>query len=212
MAPYKLEIETTAYCSCGYCCNWEWGIRLPGQYYLGLSPSWAPLKLRQRKSQGLTEKRLPLVSRYWTTRNLSGYPYYGLTSNGSVPAQARPPLFSGLSLSQYQKLPGRLLLFPWRLLPRHGSIAADTDFYPFGTKMFVPGYGWGEVEDRGGAIKGKTRIDLYHHSHQQALKWGRRRLPVLVILPGDHPVDRLNIPRPLKSVLHGLNWFRGLLF
>jgi hypothetical protein len=59
--------------------------------------------------------------------------------------QARPPILSSLSLMQYQKLPGRLLFFPWRLFPRHGSIAADTDFYPFGTRMFVPGYGWGEA-------------------------------------------------------------------
>ncbi|KAL2649833.1 hypothetical protein R1flu_017961 [Riccia fluitans] len=129
MPPYTVEIETTAYCSCGYCCNWEWGIRLP-------------------------EKRLPFVAKYWTTRNLAGFPYYGLTSNGSIPAQARPPLFSKLSLIQYKNLPGRLL-FPWRLLPRHGSIAADTDFYPFGTKMFVPGYGWGEVEDEEVRSKGK---------------------------------------------------------
>lgn len=45
----------------------------------------------------------------------------------------------------YQNLPARLLFFPWRLLPRHGTIAADTTYYPFGTRMFVPGYGWGEA-------------------------------------------------------------------
>ena len=59
--------------------------------------------------------------------------------------QARPPLFSKLSLMNYQNFPARLLFFPWRLLPRHGTIAANTTYYPFGTRMFVPGYGWGEA-------------------------------------------------------------------
>ena len=55
---------------------------------------------------------------------------------------------------------------------RWGTIAADTDYYPFGTIMHIPGYGWGRVEDIGGAIKGK-HIDLYFPSHKKALKWGR---------------------------------------
>ena len=38
--------------------------------------------------------------------------------------------------------------------------------------MHIPGYGWGRVEDIGGAIKGK-HIDLYFPSHKKALKWGR---------------------------------------
>lgn len=116
---------------------------LPGPFYLGFSPSWLPVHLRQRK-KGHFENKLPLLARYWTATTLTGSPYYGLTSAGTVPAQARPPILSKLSLSQYKKLPGRLLL-PWRIFPRHGTIAADTDFYPFGTRMFVPGYGWGEV-------------------------------------------------------------------
>ena len=41
--------------------------------------------------------------------------------------------------------------------PGH-TIAADTSPYPFGTKMNIPGYGWGVVEDRGGAIKGGAKL------------------------------------------------------
>lgn len=65
---------------------------------------------------------------------------------------------------------------------RVGTIAADTGLYPFGTKMFVPGYGWGVVEDRGGAIKGQ-RIDLFHRTHRQALEWGRKKVTVRVVFP-----------------------------
>jgi 3D (Asp-Asp-Asp) domain-containing protein len=62
---------------------------------------------------------------------------------------------------------------------RKGTLAADTSRYPFGTIMYVPGYGWGEVHDRGSAIKG-NRLDLFHSSHKKALEWGRRTVKVRV--------------------------------
>jgi 3D (Asp-Asp-Asp) domain-containing protein len=61
-----------------------------------------------------------------------------------------------------------------------GTIAADTRYYPFGTGMTVPGYGYGVVHDRGGAITGPARIDLFFSSHRQALRWGRKTLTVYV--------------------------------
>ena len=63
-----------------------------------------------------------------------------------------------------------------------GTIAADTNVYPFGTRMKVPGYGWGTVEDRGGAIKG-GKIDLFFKSHKEALEWGRQTITVEVERP-----------------------------
>ena len=63
-----------------------------------------------------------------------------------------------------------------------GTIAADTNVFPFGTRIRVPGYGWGTVEDRGGAIKG-GRLDLFFDSHEEALQWGRRNVEVEVIRP-----------------------------
>ncbi len=65
-----------------------------------------------------------------------------------------------------------------------GTIAADTRRYPFGTVMYVPGYGYGRVEDRGGAIRGE-KLDLYFRSHQEALQWGRRIEKVKIWLPQD---------------------------
>ncbi|MCP4641021.1 MAG: hypothetical protein GY851_11335 [bacterium] len=65
---------------------------------------------------------------------------------------------------------------------RVGTIAADTDLYPFGTIMYVPGYGYGRVEDRGSAIKGQA-IDLYFGSYKQALQWGRQTKRVAIWLP-----------------------------
>jgi 3D (Asp-Asp-Asp) domain-containing protein len=65
---------------------------------------------------------------------------------------------------------------------RTGTVAADTRYYPMGTLLYIPGYGWGRVEDRGGAIKNQ-KLDLYFHSHQDALKWGRQQKAVQVWLP-----------------------------
>ncbi len=65
---------------------------------------------------------------------------------------------------------------------RYGTIAADTSVFPFGTVMYIPGYGYGIVEDRGGDIKG-YHIDLYYSSHQTAKEWGKVKKDVKVWMP-----------------------------
>jgi len=60
---------------------------------------------------------------------------------------------------------------------RLGTVAADPKVYPFGTRLQIPGYGTGIVEDVGGAIKGR-HIDVWMPSHETALRWGRRNLKV----------------------------------
>ena len=64
---------------------------------------------------------------------------------------------------------------------KKGVIAADITRYPYGTKMYVPGYGWGEVHDIGTAIKG-DHIDLFFPSEKEAKKWGRKYLKVIILL------------------------------
>jgi 3D (Asp-Asp-Asp) domain-containing protein len=59
-----------------------------------------------------------------------------------------------------------------------GTIAAPRE-YPFGTQMYVPGYGLGTVEDRGGAITGQ-HIDLWFPTEAQANNWGSQRVNVEV--------------------------------
>ena len=67
-------------------------------------------------------------------------------------------------------------------MARPGTIAADTKLYPFGTVIYVEGYGYGRVEDRGGAING-NHIDLYFRSHKQALEWGKRTVRAKIWRP-----------------------------
>lgn len=68
-------------------------------------------------------------------------------------------------------------------MARPGTIAADTSIFPFGTILYVPGYGYGRVEDRGGDIKG-YRLDLFYRTHEEAKRYGRQRLKIRAWFPG----------------------------
>lgn len=58
-------------------------------------------------------------------------------------------------------------------LQEGSKVVAAPKNIPFGTKIYIPGYGLATVEDRGGAIK-DNRIDVYFHTHKEALQWGRQ--------------------------------------
>lgn len=149
------RMEVTGYCGCGNCCGWERG-------------SWKYLKL-------------DFWNRYVTAGKRKGQPYTGLTAGGTEPHSPRPGLFSMDSLKHPWMIPVRIIFFPWLLMSRDGTIAADTQFYSFGTRIYIPGYGYGIVEDRGSAIKGKNRLDAYFDSHKKALDWGRRKVYVRLV-------------------------------
>ncbi len=148
------SMEVTAYCGCGECSGWERG-------------SWTYLKL-------------DFWNRYIRAGRQTGQPYSGRTASGTRPREPQPGLFSVDTLVHPWMVPVRLLL-PWLWLPRDGTLAADTRHYPFGTRMFVPGYGYGVVEDRGSAIRGPERLDVYFRRHRVARAWGRRRVNVEIL-------------------------------
>jgi 3D (Asp-Asp-Asp) domain-containing protein len=69
-------------------------------------------------------------------------------------------------------------------------VAADPKVFPYGTPLSIPGYGLGvgsapdepaivPVLDCGGAIKG-YRLDLLFPTHEEAIAWGTRVVPVTV--------------------------------
>lgn len=59
------------------------------------------------------------------------------------------------------------------------TIAASKN-YPFGTLIYIEGYGTYCVEDRGGAIN-NNKLDLYFATHQEACNFGRRYLKGYVV-------------------------------
>ena len=145
-------MEVTAYCGCRECCGWERG-------------RWRYLKLN-------------FWDRYVSEGPRKGEPYSGRTASGTKPRQYDPGLFSADSIRRPWMIPVRIALFPWLVLPQSGTIAADTRYYPFGTRIVAPGYGRGIVEDRGSAICGPDRLDAFFRSHCRARQWGRRRVEV----------------------------------
>jgi hypothetical protein len=153
-AHVERTLDTTAYCGCKKCCGWTRG-------------NWKYLKLN-------------FWNRYYVTGPDAGNPYHGTTASGTTPHQYYPGLFSVDSLKRPWVIPFRIVFFPWLMFSRPGTLAADTGYYPFGTIMLIPGYGRGIVEDRGSAIKGPDRIDLFYDSHDDALAWGRCRVPVTI--------------------------------
>ena len=61
-----------------------------------------------------------------------------------------------------------------------GIVAVDDRVIPMGTRMYIPGYGFGLAADRGGAIKG-MRIDLCYPTYAEAIQFGRREVKVYLL-------------------------------
>lgn len=75
---------------------------------------------------------------------------------------------------------------------RMGTIAVDPRVIPLGTRLYVPGYGWGLAQDTGGAIRGNV-IDLWMPSNRHCFAWGVRTVDILV------EVRKRRAPRLLAS-------------
>ncbi|HLS09480.1 3D domain-containing protein [Lentibacillus sp.] len=79
----------------------------------------------------------------------------------------------------------------------YSTIAADLDVYPIGTIMYIPGYGYGVVADKGGAING-NKIDLYYETVEDVYsEWGKKEVEVYIIKEGDGKLT--------EDVLNNLN-------
>ncbi|MFQ5343362.1 MAG: 3D domain-containing protein [Anaerolineae bacterium] len=63
-------------------------------------------------------------------------------------------------------------------LPVAGVASCPRD-WPFGARLYVPGYGEAECQDHGGAIYGR-RIEVVIEPEEVAMEWGVKRLGVWV--------------------------------
>lgn len=62
----------------------------------------------------------------------------------------------------------------------YSTIAVDPKIIPYGTKLFVQGYGFAIAADTGTAIKG-NKIDVYFNTLSQARAWGAKYVKVYVL-------------------------------
>ena len=60
-----------------------------------------------------------------------------------------------------------------------GAVAVDPSVIPLGSRLRIPGYGYGVASDVGGAIQG-ARIDVWFPTEAQALAWGNRVVTITV--------------------------------
>lgn len=60
-----------------------------------------------------------------------------------------------------------------------GIVAVDTRVIPMGSKLYIPGYGWGVAADTGGAING-NKIDVWFPTLGQCYQWGVRPVTIKV--------------------------------
>jgi len=62
----------------------------------------------------------------------------------------------------------------------YSTVAVDPTVFPFGTKMFIEGYGYAVAADKGSAIKGNI-IDVFFDTYQEAVRWGARYVNASVV-------------------------------
>lgn len=63
---------------------------------------------------------------------------------------------------------------------QRGVVAVDTSVIPFGTKLYIEGYGCAVAGDTGSAIKG-NKIDVFVNTYNEAMNWGVRTVNVYIL-------------------------------
>jgi peptidoglycan DL-endopeptidase CwlO len=97
-------------------------------------------------------------------------------ASANRPAPASPGVHSMTVAATAYALPGRTATgstVGW------GSVAVDPSVIPLGSRLRIPGYGFGVASDVGGAIQG-ARIDVWFPTEAQALAWGNRVVTITV--------------------------------
>lgn len=60
------------------------------------------------------------------------------------------------------------------------TVAVDPSVIPYGTAMYIEGYGYAVAADCGTAIKGNM-IDLFFNSYQESCDWGLKQSKVTIL-------------------------------
>ena len=64
------------------------------------------------------------------------------------------------------------------------TVAVDPSVIPYGTELYIEGYGWRVAEDCGGAVDGK-HIDIAVETHEQAISMGTKTGGVWILAKQD---------------------------
>jgi peptidoglycan DL-endopeptidase CwlO len=99
-----------------------------------------------------------------------------MLASANRPAPVSPGVHSLTVAATAYALPGRTATgrtAGW------GSVAVDPSVIPLGSRLRIPGYGFGVASDVGSAIQG-ARIDVWFPTESQALEWGNRVVTIAI--------------------------------
>ncbi len=66
--------------------------------------------------------------------------------------------------------------------PKIGTIAVNPELIPYGTEIYVEGYGWGVAEDTGAfRHRRKPQIDLFMDTVKECINWGRKDVTIYIL-------------------------------
>lgn len=60
------------------------------------------------------------------------------------------------------------------------TVSVDKNVIPFGTYLYIEGYGYAVAADTGSAVKG-NEVDVYFGSSSECYNWGRQTVKVTVL-------------------------------
>ncbi len=63
--------------------------------------------------------------------------------------------------------------------PGYGTVAVNPSVIPYGTKLYIPGYGYGIASDTGGFSP--NTIDVFFDTYQECINWGRKTLTIYIM-------------------------------
>ncbi len=112
--------------------------------------------------------------------------------NNNAAVQSEGPntiTIDGKTYEYTRKMTGAITAYPATLgntsrmgHARRGVVAADPKKFPYGTRLYIPGYGICVVGDLcGAACKGKVLVDVCFSTEKECRVWGRKTLPVYVL-------------------------------
>lgn len=137
------------------------------------------------KKDHVSEKRIR-----WITKPVNGKKTFGTSLTGQSGRIEYTKVFTSESTAYTERKGSRGAAGGTCV---YGTCAVDPSKIPYGTKLYVEGYGFAVANDCGGAIDGND-LDLYMNSESACNRWGRRYVKVYVLSNSDLVSVKLDEP------------------
>lgn len=117
------------------------------------------------------------VIRKWIKKAVNQSMKFGTSVTGQSGSVSYSRIFTGNTTAYYM---GESAYGAGGSRCHYGTCAVDPSVIPYGTKLYIVGYGYAVANDCGSAVKGNV-VDLYMRSVSECNLWGRRYVKVYVL-------------------------------